>query len=402
MKKFKVLFTLLTTVTFALAGSLASAAIVTSLAGHVELAPLAAVPIFGLLLVTDFKLPKYAFSDPIIFTEGICEKIQTSLIDLMGVNSPERKRTPVGYLQAVTSATNQAGFNVIPIDQHNGKKRSVRVTYAQRGTDADIVDEITNGCSADISKTPFEDIVDINREIATQGIVFSEDEMRKLCESDQTWIARIINAEFDALLVRLNKRMIAVQNANFGDFADGTNTVHTRQLLKTADKSAYYYGENQILNDFSDIDFPGRPILIGNGILRDYTRIVSHGCCNAQGLDVGTVGEFDYYQDRHVAGILGNANDFIGLAPGHVQFIQWNKYVGSYAKNYGNIIKTTIMDPYTGILFDINWKYDDCDEVWILTLSLHWDMYFMPSNIFAAGDPLEGVNYTLHYRASES
>lgn len=87
--------------------------------------------------------------------------------------------------------------------------------------------------------------------------------MRKLCEPDQTWIARQINAHLDPFMVSLNKKIITLQNSNFGKFADGSSSVKSRQLMVSATQSPFYYGENQILNDFEDIDAPGRPMLIG-------------------------------------------------------------------------------------------------------------------------------------------
>jgi len=401
MKKTTTLFSLMGKVTLALAVAFISAVALTALAGHVEYAPLATVPIFALPLVTNFSIPTLAFSSPVMFTEGICEDIQESIINLFGNNAPSLKRTPVGYLQALTSASNKAGVNQMPIPK-NGKKRTVRITFDQRATDEGIEDLITSSCDGDVVDTPFEVDFEVEQAFSSPGIIFSEDEMRKLCQTDKSWIAQRLNARFDAMAVYLNKKLITQQNSNFGNFFDGTSTVHSRQLLVAATKSAFYYGENQILNDFTDISANGRPILIGNGKLRDYTRIQSKGCCNSVGIDLGMAGEFDYYQDQHVGSILGNADDFIGLAPGNVQFVSWNKYVGDYRKNFGNIIKDTIMDPYTGIVYDLTWKYDDCEENWILKLSLNYDLFFLPSNAFATGDALEGVNYSLHYRATEA
>lgn len=402
MKKIKTMLSLFATLTLALVVSATAGAATSVLTGHVELFAPITVGLYSIALVSNYSFPNFAFATPGVFTEGICEKIQTSLNDLMGSNSPEKKRTPVGYLQAITSPTNTAGLSVIPIDLGNGKKRSVRVTYAQRGSETDIQSTANDGCTAEIYKTPYEEIVSIEDVMSTKGIAFSEEEMAKLCESDASWIARIISAEFDPFMTTLNKALITKQASNFGNFADGTSTVHTRQLLVAATQSPYYYGENQIMNDFEDINFTGRPMLIGGGKLRDYTRISKIGCCNAQGIDLGQAGDFDYFNDRHVGTILGGADEFIGLAPGNTQLLTFNKYRGPRAKNFGNVIKTTIMDPFTGILLDMNWKYNDCDEVWILTFSLNYNMFFLPTNAFATGDELDGVNYSLHYKAIQA
>ena len=401
MKKFKIMLSLFSMLTMTLTVSAIGGVATAALIGHLEYAPVIGTGIYSLALVTNFSTPKnFAFSAPFEFTAGICANIQSSLNDLMGANSPEMKRTPVGYLQAITSPTNTAGLSVIPIDSNNGKKHKVTVKYAKRGVEDDVQDTYNNGCNADVSKVPYEDTVEITDVLSLKGLAFSEDEMRKLCEADQTWIARQINAHLDPFMVSLNKKLITLQSTNFGNFADGSATVKSRQLIESSDNSPVYYGENQILNDFEDIDAPGRPMLIGAGKLRDYTRMAGIGCCNAQGLNIGEAGQFDYFSDRHVGTILGDADEFIGLAPGNVQLLTYNKYKGDYRKNNnGNYAKTTIIDPFTGLELDMRWKYDDCFEIWILTFSLWYNLWFLPSDAFESTDPLNGVNYTLNYKA---
>lgn len=398
--KIKLLFSLLATLTFSMAASAVGGATISAIVGHIEYTPVVSAGIYSLALVSNYKLPAYAFSSPAVFTEGLCELVQTKANDLMGNNAPETKRTPVGYLQAIMSPTNRAGFSAIPVDQGNGKKRSVRITYAQRGTEDDIVDEYVTGCEAEISKTPFEDIVSVDTPLSTKGIGFSEDQMRKLCEPDSDWMARVVNAELNPFMIGLNKRLIAIQAANFGNFADSTNARHDRKLIVAATNAANYQGEVDILNDFEDIDAGSRPMLIGNGKLRNYTRLTDIGCCNTFGQNMGDAGDYDYFSDRHVGGVLGNVDDFIGLAPGNVQLVTYNKYKGAYRKENDIFSKGTFIDPYTGIELDMRWKYNDCTEEYILTFGLWYRMYFLPANAFASGDELEGVNYSLHYRAT--
>lgn len=401
MKKVKILCSLLAVLTMAFAGSLLTGHTVAAIAERASIAVPVALTVFTVVLAFNFKMKaQIAMSAPAPFTKGLCEKVQTSVVNLMKNNAPEVKRTPVGYLQAIMSPANRAGFSAIPVDQGNGKKRTVRATYAQRGTEADITDTYNNGCTPEISKVPFETDIEVNTPLSTLGISFSEDEMRKLCEDDDVWMARVVNAELNPFMTALNKRLIALQAANFGNFSGGSNVVKSRKLINSATNSADYYGENLILNDFEDIDATGRPILIGSGKLRDYTRLTDIGCCNNLGTDLGQAGDFDFFQDRMVGGILGNVDDFIGLAPGNVQLVTYNKYVGKYKKENDVFSKGTFIDPYTGIKLDMRWKYDDCNEVYTLTFGLWYELFFLPDDAFAAGDELNGVNYSLHYRAT--
>ena len=109
MKKIKTLFSLLATLSFTLLVSAIGGVTLSVIAGHIEYAPFVGAAIYTVALTTNFSTPKnFAFSAPFEFTAGICANIQSSLNELMGANSPEMKRTPVGYLQAITSPTNTA------------------------------------------------------------------------------------------------------------------------------------------------------------------------------------------------------------------------------------------------------------------------------------------------------
>lgn len=336
------------------------------------------------------------------FTEGLCEKIQTALIDLLGQKAPQVKRTQVGFLQAVTSPQNTAGIEIVPVDPGNGKYKQVRIKYIQRGISTDITNVKVAGCATTLEKEPKEQIVAVTRYLGTLGLKFTESEMRKLCEADSAYMAQVINAEIDPLVVELDKAMITLQNANFGLFNPDISPLLFKDvpLLVNATKAAYYYGEALIMEDIENIDAGNvRPLVIGSGILGIYARMTGIGCCNDLGQDLSQAGNLDFFRDRFVPTILG-AEHFILLIPGYVQLLTWNEYVGEYFKENDVFSHSTIVDPVTGIKFDMKWHYNDCDDFYFVQFGINWDMWWLPTNAFAAGDELEGVNFTLHYRAT--
>lgn len=336
------------------------------------------------------------------FTQGLCEKIQTSLINILGSNAPQNKRTQVGFLQAVMSPQNTAGVEKIPVDPGNGKFKQVRVKYIQRGISTDITTVKPAGCATDLEKEPFEQTVEITRYLGTKGLKFSEKEMRKLCEADDEYRAQVINAEIDPLIVELNKAMITLQNANFGLFNPDISPLLFKDvpLLVNATKAAYYYGEALIMEDIENIDSGAvRPLVVGSGILGIYARMTGIGCCNDLGQDLSQGGNMDFFRDRFVPTILGSEH-FILLIPGYVQLLTWNEYVGDYAKENDVFSHGTIVDPLTGLQLDMKWHYNDCDDFYFVQFGINWDMWWLPANAFNAADELAGVNYTLHYRAT--
>lgn len=339
----------------------------------------------------------------ITFTQGLCERVQTSLVELFKANAPQLKRTPVGYLQALTSPQNTAGMQIVPVDPGNGKFKKVRIKFLQRGTSDDITTTPVAGCTTTLEKEPFEEEKYVTKYIGTKGLKFNEEEMRKLCEPDSQFMADVINAELNALTVELDKALITEQASNFGEFVSyqsaGYRTVPIVYQPSVDQMAANYYGESIIMEDIADLESGARPIVIGSDKLAHYVRLANVGCCNDLGTLISETANFDYFRDRYVSQILGT-DHFIALVPGYVQLLTWNKYVGSYRKENDVFSHGTIVDPFTGLTLDMKWHYNDCDDYYFVQLGLWYDMYFLPANAFASGDDLEGVNFSLHYKAT--
>lgn len=360
-----------------------------------------AVGLFTLAIVVPTKKGIFTME----FTEGLCEKVQTSMIQLFKTSAPELQRTQLGYIQAVVSDINMGGFEVVPLDQGNGKTRDVRITYIQRATETNIISVKPKSCAAENEPAPFEQIVTLTAWHGMEPVKFSETEMRKLCEPDSMYMGRVINAQFDALTKALDKILITAQASNFGAFEPALSDPglwRDVQMLNSSNNMApIYYGESQVIEDFTNIGYTNKPIVIGAGNLSHYVRQVGIGCCNDQGVDLNQAGNLYYFHDIYVNTLIG-ANHFIAMRPGSVQLITRNDYVGSYAKENQVFSHGTVTDPFTGITWDIKWHYNDCDDTYSLIIGVWYKQYFLPSNIFASDDDLYGVNGVLHYRATSS
>lgn len=367
--------------------------------------PAAHAPITIALFALSLLMPSNKGVLSVTFTEGLCEKVQTTMINLFKSNAPELARTQLGYVQALMSPLNMSGMEIIPIDQGNGKTRSVRIVYIQRGTDDDIITTKPVTCSTDNEPAPFETIVSIDKYIGKSGLKFTELEMRKLCEPDSMYMARVINAQLDALTKDLDKKLIVVQSSNFGAFepalVDPGLWKDVQMLNASSNYAPIYYGESTVLEDFTNIGYTGKPFVIGAGNLSHYIRQVGIGCCNDNGIDLSQGGNLYYFHDLYVNSLIGT-NHFIAMKPGSVQLITKNDYVGVYAKESNTFSHGTLTDPFTGITWDIKWHYDDCADFWSVQIGLNYKQYFMPANIFASDDDLYGVNGVLHYRAMSS
>lgn len=404
MKKIKAILTLAFIAVMAISSSMLFAGAYCVAFGHPELL----APITALLSVLSFgtiamNLNGYALTPASVpFTRGICVAIQSSLNAILGnTNDPAMKRTQVGYLQALVSPQNMAGVTIVPIDPGNGKKKKVRITYIQRGVASDIAHSDSANCDAEVFPEPLEDEIEITKYIRTKWFGFNEEDMRLLCEADAEYRGRVMSSKIDILMVELNKKLIALQASNFGEFNPYFYGAAYKDvaMLNCDGNAINYLGEAQITTDFQNLDSIAKPIVIGGGNLNIYAKMAKIGCCNDLGLNLDQAGQMDFYYDRFVDQILG-ANHFIGLVPGYVQLLTWNKYVGAYRKENEVFSAGTIVDPYTGITLDMKWVYDyDCAEQYKVRFFLNYDLWFIPTNSFATGDELEGVNFTLHYRA---
>lgn len=326
------------------------------------------------------------------FTQGLCQKLQTTLNRTAGQNAPALKRDRVGYLEALLSEANTAGVEMIPIET-NGKKRLVQIDYYQRGTGADINGDL--GCTEDVEQEPFEKIVDVSDSVSSKGLIFNEDEMRKLCEGDDVWVSNIVMAQMNAVNVALNKHLLGLQAANFGNFADGT-TQKSVKLFEDTSNAARGIAGAQIKHEYDKTAASGTPIIVGGGNFDLFAKVNQIACCNQLGVDMSQVSDWAYYYDRFTETEIG-ANRFVVMAPGATQLVTWNKYVGSYAKRNDVFEHGTITDPFTGLTYDLKVHYDDCNDKWVIKFFVHFSLEFLPANAWEATDDLNGVNYTFDW-----
>lgn len=333
------------------------------------------------------------------FTQGLCEAFQTYLNDVAGKNAPALKRDRVGYLDALLSNLNTDGIEKIPVPS-DGKYKETLIKFYQRGI-ASNIDEDCAGildCTGSVEQEPFEKKVAVDDCISTKGLIFTEDEMRKLCESDATWISNIVMGQMNAINVELDKRIITDQSANFGDFADGTSLKEVPLFTDAPENAPRSIAMAQIRHQYEEVGAVGVPLIIGSGNFDLYAKSTEIACCNSSvGTDLSLWNDYAYYNDRFVEGIAG-AGHFIVLAPNVNQLLTWNKYLGSYAKRNDVFEHGTITDPFTGLTYDMKVHYDDCTEKYVIKLFLHYKLFQLPANSFNAGDEFAGVNYTFDWK----
>jgi hypothetical protein len=157
------------------------------------------------------------------FTEGLCEKLQSRLIDIATTASPALKRDSVGLFDSLVSDRNTAGTEQIPIDTGDGKIREVKLKYYQRSTMDDTTDDPeVSLCETTREETPKEKIIKPEMYRATK-LMFTEAEMRKLCEADSEWVNQILLGQLNAMANAIEFDLVTKAATLFGKYGGQTD-----------------------------------------------------------------------------------------------------------------------------------------------------------------------------------
>lgn len=332
-----------------------------------------------------------------------CPCIQQALNDVARTNAPALRRDKVGMINFLFSPENLAGVEKIQSDPGTGKRKCVTLNWYQKLCEATVNESITDDCSTGNSTAPFCEEIDITNELETDNMVFNEDQMRRICAplagNDQMWIASIINSQFNSLLVKWDKLVLAGMLAGVGTFMDG-DAIKAIQMYNTVNSDAIgprTRALSNIQNEFNMAALNGKPNLIGANELSLWVDSVAYGTDNAAGQDVGRMAAgFNFFYDRFLEGVFG-ANEFLALAPGVAQLLTWQRMRGNYQRANDVFEHGIITDPLTGIDFDLLMHYNDCNQTFYIKLQQNWELFITPDEGDASCADHYGVNGIFNY-----
>jgi hypothetical protein len=112
------------------------------------------------------------------------------------------------------------------------------------------------------------------------------------------------------------------------------------------------------------------------------------------------------FSDR-VSMNASNADDLVAIVPGSVQLLHFNEFIGADGNiNYidDDSIKQGVLaypDATIPVTFDYRAEYS-CNnsgaKTWTIELALNYAFAYLPTDIYKAGDQLEGVNGLTSFR----
>lgn len=351
---------------------------------------------------------------------GLVQALLINIRLLTGLNDPQYKVTPVGFLQMLLE--NPVTAKISNEKQiREGQELELKVRYMQRGLESEIEDE--DNCDTSISPTWKES--SIGRPLMSKaGIFISDEEMRKYQSEAVSTISAGSNIQvplmvalYETIMVKangliqsINSKLLTAQAAKWGtNVAYGDANAHS---LNFGDKLEMNDGLVKLLLDAQANEVNGELVLVGNGVINAYQTLQGQ----KSGLDQFGFGKgnFKMYNDIGSVSKWG-LNHFGAFAQGLVGLVDFNKNVGPYAGEKGGSVFFTLPIPVqlangtlSTLVLDAQLKYQDCpifseagvkvaDRGWKLILSKSFGLWNAPTDMFAAEDRLAGFNGSMHY-----
>ena len=340
------------------------------------------------------------------YTAGICEQILSGLENYAGNgNLPSAKRSYLGYLEFLQSDLNKGNTEVIPVITDSTKYHQVRVKYSQRTIDAEVTEAEDGNCTPERYPDYLETTFDVDK-VVSFNFGLKKREVVKICnEGNTSVITNKMNESFDAIARKINTRLLTIQSLNFGANVGNSSATSAKSVnvLVAATGAPLATGIQALNQDYYEKNqYFGTPAIIGAGNIMKYWATVKTGCCNQDGVDMNAMAaELGWapFLDTQIESVLGS-NQFMVLAPGMNQLVTYNRYVGENEGMFGTSMDTTVVDPRTGLRYDMKIDYDGCNEAYYVRLTLNYGLWIQPVDTFNAADPLYRTNGSCRYTAA--
>lgn len=336
-----------------------------------------------------------------VFTAGKCLNELMNLTDLKGgMFSAAKKRSKLGYLEAINSPLNMSMQNQIPT-QNGSKKRLVELRWRQRTIESQVFTTDNGNCDTDNYPDFNSELFEVDKYVK-YSFGINTAEFKEVCQGRGSFIQDSLETSYDAIARTINKDLLSEQQTELGvNLRTGLSSATTVPLFPAATGAPNASALQTLQSDFEiENEMSGTPIWIGAGNIYKYWKTLEQACCNDGGvnmLDLSNSLGYAPFTDTTMKTVFG-ANEFLVLEQGSVQFVPFNDYVGEDATSSGtSVARGTITDTKTGITYDIKILQTDCSDDWTVILSLHYGIFFQPLEAYQVDDPLYGTRGSLLY-----
>lgn len=305
-----------------------------------------------------------------------------------------------GLLEAIMSQFNVAGLQINPISS-DGTYKEIEIIGFPEIPDTAVQDgPATNFCAPANEPTTFSNKYTTDEYKYIQFEI-NEVRFREVCfDSPPEILANLIMKHLNAIKVAVEKDVITKLAANAGLFYDKSATKVWEPVAGTTPKQPDVVATMEALSEYERVGCNRMPLTVGDGDLNVYMKTQDVACCNQYGIDTSGADMFAFFKSRYVDTVIGSPNQYFMMAPGTVQMAVWNANVGTFAYTDARDEAGVIVDPMTGMVFDLDRIWDPCTKKWTITLGLNYTVvFFDTSELYPVGHELNGTNGILHFNA---
>lgn len=321
------------------------------------------------------------------------------------------------YVRGVSQQNNKVILDPNTFLRAPGKKRQVRLTYFPILCDVDGDCSTQNLCSTGTKVEPKQIMFDITRCTATPVYTIAKEDIRLLDNNqwDFTETARQIIA---SALPGARRTMATEWTTRLYQLAgvhpDG-NPVKRISVTNPASGIVNPIGRFDIEREYNDAGFMS-PWIYGGQEVYNWKAMVGIGGLNAQGQRIDQLSTANSYYDSGLSDTilndLANGGHILTIAPEVFKYVYYLENAGIfrtdmtsiddlgmlYRTGYGGaFIEGTLVDPVTGLPWDLYIRYNECAEgggEWNFFMKHTWDFFVMP-DVACNG---QGVNGIMHWR----
>lgn len=363
------------------------------------------------------------------YVNGICTPFQSALVEVAKEGTGVLTRTPLGFLDAITSELNTRTYKQIQIQTINGGQRTVELIYTSPQTTSAITSSPSDACTPGTERVPKSNLVQVTR-YKQSKLTLNESEVARICyQSSADFRAELMMGEINAINEAINADLQVLALNLFGNNLNTGAPPYaytppvaplTARLINGTTGGIFKQGFiADVSKPMRDIRVNNRPIIVGAGDefgVFQYASLAEVGCCNNEGINTGaSVSDMYYFYDE-MADTNWGQNGFVAFAPGAFQLVRYNSFAPTietmdgqrvanplYKPWNGNYEKTTIMDPITGLEYDVHVEYNSCGEgIYVITTSLKYDLFALPADNYDVNDRMYGVRRNLYFEAVPS
>lgn len=301
------------------------------------------------------------------------------------------------------SALNTDGFLNANIAPGGGKERIVELYYQQRLLESEIYTSANPVCTGGDEPGDLSTTYNLD---TTVGVSYPWTvELRDIepgIIANDLWVANQVQRAMTGLAEKINTSVASKLVLNVGDFRDGSTSKNTK--TKSGNANVFDLIED-VKYEMGELEYMGSPIVLGWGETKKYFEAINANCCADTGRDLreyAMQNDIVFIGDRKIETAAGSDN-FIAMAPGAAQFVQFNQFDGPSGVNLvedNTYTQGVLQDPNTGLVYDYIAKLD-CGS-WHFQLKTSFDVFFLPSDMYRVDDDLYGTNNILKFAISNS